>query len=808
MPPQALQRSSKIYSLGKILLQEQNNEFDDSAVLGGLDRFLQRWEADLKPLLGRLPLYSQMLSSQRKRWASEILTRLKLLDKGQGPKTSTPKRKPETKAQPSPGDLTLEDDITRLRGVTSSNITRFHRLGLHKIRDLVYLFPRRHNDFAHICKIADLVPGQEQTIVATVWEASEVTLGRRMRSTQAVLGDETGNMRVVWFNQPYLAKSFHSGDWLVVSGKVSVFKSRKVMESPEYELLKGQEELVHTGRLVPVYPSVEGLPQRTLRRLVNLALKIGVPQLKEFLTAELLHRTGLVSLHNAVSQAHYPDSELDKNAARRRLAFDELFLMQLAVLSRKRAWQKRGEGIPLKAESKLLEAFLGGLPFTLTPAQDKVLKEILADLASEQPMSRLLQGEVGSGKTVVALAALLVAVFNGHQGALMAPTEILAEQHLISVSNLLPGLARPLQGENHLSMYLDSFPRPISVGLLLGSLPRRAKEEMRQRLAAGTVDIIIGTHALIQGEVEIPRLALAVVDEQHRFGVTQRASLREKGGRPHLLAMSATPIPRSLALTLYGDLDISTIDQLPPGRQQIRTRRVTPDQRERAYNFIRREVRAERQAFIICPLIEESETVQARAAVEEHRRLSEEVFPDLRLGLIHGRIPLKEKQATMQAFQERKIDIMVSTAVVEVGIDVPNATVMLIDGADRFGLAQLHQFRGRVGRGPHQSYCLLMADSPSLEVRERLRVLERTNDGFAVAEEDLRFRGPGDYLGTRQSGLPNLRMARLSDQDILTLARREASRLLDSDLSLAREEHRPLAEEMGRYAAGLASEMS
>ena len=738
------------------------------------------------------------------------MTRLKSLPKGQGPKTSTQTRKSKRKSttQASSNDLTLDDDLTRLRGVTVANVTRLRRLGLEKIRDLVYLFPRRHNDFAHVCKIAEIVPGQEQTIVATVWEASEITLGRRMRSAQAVLGDETGNVRVVWFNQPYLAKTFHSGDWLVISGKVSVFKGRKVFESPEYELLKGQEELVHTGRLVPVYPSVERLPQRTLRRLVSQALKISVPKLKDFLTSDLLHRTGLMGLQDAVSQAHYPDTQEDKNAARRRLAFDELFLMQLAVLSRKRAWKQRGEAISLKADPRLLSAFLDALPFTLTQAQDNVLKEILNDLESDRPMSRLLQGEVGSGKTAVAIAALLVAVFNGYQGAFMAPTEILAEQHFIGLSHLLSGLARPAQGENQFSIYLDPYPKPISVGLLLGSLQRRAKEEVHRRLAAGTIDIIIGTHALIQENVEIPRLALAVVDEQHHFGVAQRAGLREKGKRPHLLAMSATPIPRSLALTLYGDLDISTIDQLPPGRQQIRTRWIPPDQRERAYHFIRREVKTERQAFIICPLIEESEAIQARAVIVEHRRLSEEVFPDLRLGLLHGRMSLKEKQETMEQFQEGKIDVLVSTPVVEVGIDVPNATVMLIDGADRFGLAQLHQFRGRVGRGQHQSYCLLLADSPSLEARERLRVLERTTDGFTIADEDLKFRGPGDYLGTRQSGLPDLRMARLSDQDILTLARREASHLLDADPSLEREEHRPLAEEMRRYAVGITSEMS
>jgi ATP-dependent DNA helicase RecG len=423
-------------------------------------------------------------------------------------------------------------------------------------------------------------------------------------------------------------------------------------------------------------------------------------------------------------------------------------------------------------------------------------------------MSRLLQGDVGSGKTVVALAGLLLAIFHGYQGALMAPTEILAEQHFFTVKNLLAGEPAPDQSESIAMLQVPSFPEPVKVGLLLGSQTVKSKREMHRLVAEGEVDLLIGTHALIQGGVEIPRLAMAVVDEQHRFGVMQRATIRGKGLRPHVMAMSATPIPRSLALTLYGELDVSVIDEMPPGRQRIRTRWVEPSRRLAAYGFIGKQVEEGRQAFIVCPLIEESEAVQARAAVVEHERLSNEVFPDLRLGLLHGRLALREKEQIMKQFKDGDLDILVATAVVEVGIDIPNATVMLIDGADRFGLAQLHQFRGRVGRGLHQSTCLLLADEPGVDARERLKLVERINDGFELAEEDLRLRGPGDYMGTRQSGLPDLKVARITDQDILDLARQEATRLLDADPDLSRDENAPLAERLRQVAESLPGEMS
>ena len=808
--------SAKLASLRRILEHEKAGGFMDSAVIGGLDMFLQRWAGELGPVLGALNSYSVLTPPKRASWVNDILIRLGQAATSDGggessasrERSSRPpsaKRRVSRKASAPAG---LSDGVARLKGVSTQNQVRLKKLGVETVADMLYLVPNRHNDFANICKVSELELGKEQTVVVTVWEASETRQGPKRRSTQAVLGDDTGNVRAIWFNNPYLAKTFRTGTHVVISGKVNVFRGSFVFESPEYELLRGQEELLHTGRLVPVYPTVDGLPQRTLRRLVKQALDVGTPQVVDYVPEDSRHRLGLMGLRNAIAQAHYPDTINDWEAARRRLAFDELLLLQLIVLTRKRAWQRDEEGIPLNAESELVDGFLASLPFELTAAQTGVLSEILMELKRARPMTRLLQGDVGSGKTVVAAAALLVAAFNGYQGALLAPTEILAEQHFLTITHLLSGMSEVGREDHLVSVQVGSFPRAITIGLLLGSLSKRVKEDMHQRIADGLVDLVIGTHALIQKEVDLSRLALAVVDEQHRFGVMRRASFRGTGRRPHLLAMSATPIPRSLALTVYGDLDISVIDELPPGRQLIRTRWVEPARRAAGYNFVAKEVKQGRQAFVVCPLIEESEVIQTRAATKEYERLSTDVFPDLRLGLLHGRMALREKEQVMEQFQSGELDILVSTPVVEVGIDVPNATVMLIDGADRFGLAQLHQFRGRVGRGRHQSYCLLLADSPGEEARERLKLVERIHDGFELAEEDLRLRGPGDYFGTRQSGLPNLRVARITDHDILSLARKEAIRILDADPDLATDENALLAKQLVGISAGLTGELS
>ncbi|MCL0043900.1 ATP-dependent DNA helicase RecG [Dehalococcoidia bacterium] len=814
-PPPANANRDLVEIFIGILKLEQVRGYDDKSVYGGLDRFLvARWatpwkfeyqkEQDSRYGKDMFSIsYGGLSVAARAKWVTEALAALtykNAIDDHVGKYTSQSGKKNK------PNSISLDSPATVIRGVTQRVLTPLRRLGVSSVGDLVYFFPRRHNQ---IRKIADLLPEEEQTVVGTLWEARVVHLGQSMRGTEAVVGDDTGNIRVVWYNQPYLARYFKPGLRYVLSGRMSTYRGRRVLDSPHHEeldLLIGLEELVRPGRLFPVYPLTEKITQRTLRRIIREALVCAMDTVEEVLPTDLLRRNNFLGVHKAIWQAHYPDSRDSYEVARRRLAFEELFLPQLNTLSQREAMGFEG-GVALDPPAGLTEAFLSSLPFELTNAQRHVLDEVLADIGdAAKPMNRLLQGDVGSGKTVIALAALLVAATSGYQAAIMAPTEILAEQHFLTVNRLLGGLICHTEGEYLLSVRIGSIEKPVTVGLLLGSMAVTEKRKMRRLLTEGSLDLIIGTHALIQDEMEIPRLALAVVDEQHRFGVLQRASLRRHDERAHLLVMSATPIPRTLALTLYGDLDISTIDELPFGRRAVRTKVITPSRRANVYDFLRKEIQAGRQAFVIYPLINESEVINARAAVKEWGVLTQEVFPDLRVGLLHGRMNVREKQAAMEEFRHGHLDILVSTPVVEVGIDVPNATVMLIEGADRFGLAQLHQFRGRVGRGQYTSYCILVAESPSDEAVERLLSMERINDGFQLAEVDLQLRGPGDYFGTRQSGLPDMKMARLSDVDLLVLAREEAQLLLKEDPAMLQEDHSSLSNALAKFRVHVAKE--
>jgi len=800
--------------LRKILELEHKKGYVDSAVIGGLDRFLRHWAGQAVESITNPqwlkhfhelhlinPSYASWTKQQRKEWASQVLDFLAKVEGMQGeegeagliPVASWSSSK--TKRQRIVISQSIDSHITVIRGISSTLAAKFNKLGVKTIRDLLYLFPRRHLDYSQRKFISQLTEGEEQTIVVNVWQAQQTVLGGR-RSTEAIVGDETGNVRVVWFNQPYLARKLITNTQVVISGKVSLFGGRHVFESPEWELMEDRE-LIHTGRLVPLYPLTEGLRPRQVRKLMKEVVDQWAWQVEDFLPPELKGNCNLLGLSQAISQAHYPENEEVKAQARLRLAFDELFLLQLGVLSKKRDWQESQPGSCFSAETSVLGTFVKSLPFELTLAQQKVLEQLVADLQKPMAMCRLLQGEVGSGKTVVATAVLLMAVANGYQGAFMAPTEILAEQHFTTIGELLSRVGHE-EGEGYLHSYSGLLSRPITVALLIGDISQGKKQELQQRILGGSIDIVIGTHALIQKGVEFHRLGLVVVDEQHRFGVTQRAALRQKGFNPHMLVMTATPIPRTLALTLYGDLDLSVIDQLPPGRLVVKTKWLKPEQRESAYAFIHRQVASGHQAFIICPLIEESEAIEAKAAIAEYQRLSEAVFPDLRLGLLHGRMSAADKEKVMHRFHLGKMDILVSTPVVEVGIDVPNATVMLIESADRFGLSQLHQFRGRVGRGQEQSYCMLLAQYPSEIGRQRLDLIEKIQDGFALAEEDLNLRGPGEFFGTRQSGLPDLRMAKLSDVALLEMARAEAVGLFQVDPSLEKPEHHLLAKEMAR----------
>jgi ATP-dependent DNA helicase RecG len=551
-----------------------------------------------------------------------------------------------------------------------------------------------------------------------------------------------------------------------------------------------EKEQIHTGRLVPVYPLTEGIKAKWLRRLIKRTVDYWTKRVPDYVPRQVRESLNLPDLETTLNQIHFPDNWKAVEKAQRRLSFDEFLLIQLGVLRQRRIWRSR-PGRALNANPALLEAFIASLPFTLTAAQKGTIDEIASDLREPQPMSRLLQGDVGSGKTVVAAAAMLIASASGTQAVLMAPTEILAEQHFKSLSALYQ--------QADASKTPDTFSLHPRVRLLTGSVTGTERQQVYADIASGAADVIVGTHALIQKGVEFKDLALVIVDEQHRFGVEQRAALRQKGHNPHMLVMTATPIPRTLSLTVYGDLDVSLLDEMPPGRQPIQTQWFLPRERERAYSFIRNQVEKGYQAFIICPLVEGSDRVEAKAAVEEYERLQKTIFPDLKLGLLHGRMKGQEKEAIMAQFHRKEMDILVSTSVVEVGIDVPNATVMMVEGANRFGLAQLHQFRGRVGRGEAKSACILLSDTPSEESVERLRAIESTQDGFKLAEIDLEMRGPGEFFGTRQSGMPPLRMAKLSDQRTLEEARQAAKDIFAHDPELQNPDHRLLSRKLAEF---------
>jgi len=697
----------------------------------------------------------------------------------QGPElpTRSPRRLARPLRHPAAGPeprLGLNAPVTALQGIGTKQADRLARLGVQTIGDLLYLFPRRYDDYSRMKPINRLEYGEEVTIIGTIWETHVRQTRDRMPIISSIISDGSGTIQATWFNQPYLAEQLRAGRQIVISGRVDEYLGRLVFQSPEWEPLEAEQ--LHTARIVPVYPLVQGLNAHWLRRMMKRTVDYWARRVPDPLPPELRARLNLMDLGTALAHMHFPDNWEQLESARRRLAFDELFLLQLGLQRQSREWRSQ-PGLPLRVSDEWMERLMASLPFTLTSAQMRAVHDIRTDLQSERPMNRLLQGDVGSGKTAVAAIACAIAIANGVQAALMAPTEILAEQHCRTVAHLLQ----------------------TEVALLTGSTPEPRRSQILQGLAEGTISFVVGTHALIQPGVTFARLGLAVIDEQHRFGVAQRAALRQKGYNPHVLVMTATPIPRTLALTMYGDLDLSVIDQMPPGRPEIKTKVIYPQERQRAYNFVRRQVEQGRQAFIICPLVEDSEKVEAVAAVQEYERLQKEVFPTLRLGLLHGRMKSVEKDEVMSAFHRGELDILVSTPVVEVGIDVPNATVMLIEGANRFGLAQLHQFRGRVGRGEHPSYCLLVADTPARDGDERLQAVESTQDGFILAEKDLQWRGPGEFLGTRQSGLPEMRLARLSDLSLIELARREAQALLQADPELERPEHALLAQRVAAF---------
>lgn len=671
----------------------------------------------------------------------------------------------------------LDQALTYLKGIGPKNSERLAKLGLYTVRDILYYYPRDHIDYARQVKIRDLEAGETVTVVATVKRCNCFSSPRNKKLTifELNLADSSGTLKVSRF---YAGTRFSNRGWqerqkrlypkgavVAASGLVKQGKYGITLEDPDIEVLESAEGAIDSmmvGRVVPVYPLTEGVGADLVRRAVVAALPAAV-EIRDPLPAALRAEYGLIQLPVAIAHIHFPANSEELSTARRRLIFDEFFYLQLGLLRRRKQQQAEQTSIQLAPTGELIDQFYGVLPFEFTGAQQRVVQDILTDLQKPTPMNRLVQGDVGSGKTVVAVVAILSAIQAGYQAALMAPTEVLAEQHyrkLVEWFNLLH----------------------LPVELLTGSTRAAKRREIHAQLETGELPVLVGTHALIEDPVKFTNLGLVTIDEQHRFGVAQRAKLQQKGDNPHVLTLTATPIPRTLALTLHGDLDVSQIDELPPGRKAIKTTLLKGRDRNQAYDLIRREIAQGRQVYIVLPLVEESEKLDLKSAMEEHKRLSEVVFPEFKVGLLHGRLSSADKDAAISEFRDRKTQILVSTTVVEVGVDIPNASVMLIEHAERFGLSQLHQLRGRVGRGADQSFCLLMSSTRNETALQRLKVLEQSQDGFFISEMDLRFRGPGQVLGTRQSGLPDFALASLvEDQDVLELARKAAESIIVED---------------------------
>jgi len=708
---------------------------------------------------------------------SDVSTRMKMIKQlVKHIKEVTGKKQQSDKAKPlkNPEDT----DVMYVKGVGPKVGALLHKMGIFTAYDLLHYYPRKHLDYASRTLIKDLDIGDDVTVFGKILSVGQFTGKKRQNLTIFTINisDNTGMLSINRFfgkaNKFLLGKfrsQFPKGSDIIVSGTVKLddYTGRLTIDTPEMEAVKGNlvdVDSLHLNRIVPVYTVTENLNVKTLRTAMYNALELYSVLIEEFIPENIRQRYNLIEKKQAIQQIHFPGSAQELEDAHRRLVFEEFFLMQLKLALIRKAAKTEAKGLQLQEKKDgLVEKFRKSLPFELTNGQKDAFDEILADIKRAEPMRRLLQGDVGSGKTVVACMALLAAVENGYQGAIMAPTEILAEQHYRNFTQWLTPLG-------------------LSTGLFVGKHGVKIRREMHQNLQNGQINVAVGTHALIQEGVEFHKLGMVIIDEQHRFGVKQRAGLKNKGLNPELLAMTATPIPRTLALTIHGDMDSTIINELPPGRMPIKTALITPGERKKAYTLVKKEVDKGHQAYVVFPLIDESETLSAKAATIEAERLQKEVFPELNIGLVHGKMSSNDKDRVMEEFRAGKYEVLVSTTVIEVGVDVPNATVMMIENCERFGLSQLHQLRGRVGRGQAQSYCVLVADTRSKETRERLEVMVQTNNGFVIAESDLKLRGPGEIMGIRQSGIPELMLADIiKDANVLEIARDAAFELVESN---------------------------
>ena len=815
---------SPIENLRKFLNLEIKRNYDNRAIVGGLDKINPVWVQDaalynLPPALTgeisrRLLEYSSLPEVDRPQAITAMLDLLaeqsptsspsvvKPSEKAPAPEIreekNFPARLPSSQVNPQPPQgrheqvftsqpaAGLKAPLTVVQGIGPSKASMFKTLGVETLEDLLYFFPRRYDDYSKLKPINRLTVKETVTVIATVQSGASYKRGKPPRDmSEIIVSDGTSPLRLIWWNQTWPIRTYRPGMQVVISGRVDLFLGRFVITHPDIEQI--EQEHLHTNRIVPVYPLTSGLTQKVVRKTMFETVTFWSSRIPEHLPESIRGSAGVAGLSQVIKQVHFPDNLDSLEKARNRLAFDEIFLLQIGVLQQKSAWQSLTSK-PFTTTPDRMTELTGLLPFELTSAQKKAAEQIFNDLASTRPMNRLLQGDVGSGKTVVAGLAASILADHDAQTAILAPTSILATQHYQTLSRLLASDENPV------------FPfHKDEIRLLIGDTPSSEKSEIRELLAEGKIKLLIGTHALLEEPVRFKNLHMAVIDEQHRFGVEQRAALRSKGENPHLLVMTATPIPRSLALTIYGDLDVSAIFEMPAGRQPVETRIIYPLERERAYSFIKSQLKNNRQAFIVYPLIDQGDNEELLSAVKEFERIQKDVFPGFNVGLLHGRLKTDEKDLVMDKFRKNELQVLVTTTVIEVGVDIPNATVMLIEGANRFGLAQLHQLRGRVGRGSESSYCMLIPDTEDEIENQRLSVMVETNDGFILAEKDLEQRGPGEFLGTRQSGYTPLKMAALTDVQLIEKARSEAQSLFDQDPNLTDQSLAPLMEKVASF---------
>jgi len=665
--------------------------------------------------------------------------------------------------------ISLQDSVTSLKGIGTQRLKLLEQIQISTLEDLIYYLPRNYEDWSQVTKIKDIIIGEKQTIEGIVSTTPQNIRKGKLIITKCKIEDSTGSIWAVWYGQPYLKNYFKPGESYVFTGKINRYYGSIQLISSEYEKIDMNEKNKNIG-ILPIYTLPQKLSQKLFRSWIQQSFENVGTNLQEFLPLWIRQQYELADIAYSIYHIHFPKDKEHFLTARKRLVFEEFFLLQMGLLQIKQGIDKKTKGIQYKPK-KDVEYFIKSLPYSLTSAQEKVVKEIQKDMFLPYTMNRLVQGDVGSGKTVVAAITLLLAVKNGYQGSMMAPTEVLARQHYET-----------------LRMFLEPF--NIKCGLLVGSLTKKQKENINEKLKNHRIDVVIGTHALIQDSISFANLGLVITDEQHRFGVRQRMTLTQKGKSPDVLVMTATPIPRTLALILYGDLDISIIDELPPGRQQIKTYAVPSSYRNRIYHFIKEEINKGRQIYMICPMVEESETLELQSVIEYTSHLQNEIFTNYKIAYLHGKMKAKEKHDIMEQFSQGIIQILVSTTVIEVGVNVPNATIMVIENAERFGLSQLHQLRGRVGRGKYQSYCILISDAKNKIALERMKVMTETTDGFKISEMDLKLRGPGDFFGTKQHGLPDLKIANIyEDMAVLKQAQEAVLTLLQKDPFLQHEEH-------------------